>query len=343
MRPSLRVARDVRVILGRKKYVRVLFLTCVPSEAEGDALYQSKSGGITYQFYCVPARYNDIEGFFNPPSDPVLWFDGYFDLAEPGVPWKGFNLAKAASFDLAAVASLICDILFADDKKELARKTLEKALRDEPELGPQKEAWGTGENEDPLEANASGSDASLSDASVEGDEGQPDAAMTDYLTSDDNENAALESGNTTALPRRGGSIDHLLPDAVFDACWEIIDRIERNPSSNRTTKEVARNSLLGIIGWCKGLWDWRRMPIEYGLWDTVSERFHRWAKHGVYLDFNGHKGGRVLRASQMHGKDERTPENSTSGECTAANPDHPEPGNAEKQGDGLRSGGPAGR
>jgi transposase len=164
----------------------------------------------------------------------------------------------------------------------LARKTLEKALWDEPELGPQKEAWGTGENEDPLEANASGSDASLSDASVEGDEGQPDAAMTDYLTSDDNENAALESGNTTALPRRGGSIDHLLPDAVFDACWEIIDRIESKYSSNRTTKEVARNSLLGIIGWCKGLWDWRRMPIEYGLWDTVIRRFHRWAEHGVY-------------------------------------------------------------
>jgi hypothetical protein len=305
MRPDLRVLRDARATIERKK-ICVLFLDRAPSEGEWNALCQRNRVGITDQIFCVPIPYYYNQEFFAVPTNYVLWLDGFFDLRECEVPWKDLALGEAGSFDLAAVASLICDILIPKDKIGVAKGKLEEALRNAPDLNSPKEDWSLGENEGSLDASASVSDASDGDADdrdadvLSDDEGS-DTEMTDYLAGDDEESAALKSENTSALPRRDGDFDfelkvEILADcwkvtynadtfklkfAVWEACWKQIHETESKFHRNRLTEEQARKYMFGIIGWWKGWWFWETVPSECGYWETMRSRFPKWAERGV--------------------------------------------------------------
>lgn len=116
----------------KTKHIRVVFHTAVPSEREWKAHYQTKIGGITDDFHCVPSGFAKIsvfakilKKFVRSSAVTVVGFDGCLSRKECMTNWMPFDAerkmkirshAGGASFNPAAVASFIYDILFPKDK-----------------------------------------------------------------------------------------------------------------------------------------------------------------------------------------------------------------------------------
>lgn len=160
----------------------------------------------------------------------------------------------------------------------------------------QKKDWDPGENEGPLEANECDSEPSQ-----EGDEEEQDEEMTDDLLNDDAGSAASdatwESRNTSAVPRRGGSIKYRLTDEVWQACQSRIEQA-RKKYANKPNDEDMRDSLEAIIDKSLTGCKWQQASEKYGILaiNTLSRRYHRWVEIGLFKILVNNS---VLKASQL--------------------------------------------
>ncbi len=81
---------------------------------------------------------------------------------------------------------------------------------------------------------------------------------------------------------------------LTDDQWAKIENLL--PSGpGRPSKNGDRNFVNAVVYMAKTGVQWRDMPERFGTWKTIYNRFHRWAKRGVWRD--------IFRASAVTDED----------------------------------------
>lgn len=81
---------------------------------------------------------------------------------------------------------------------------------------------------------------------------------------------------------------------LTDDQWARIEKLLPG-GPGRPSKQGDRNFVNAVVYMAKTGVQWRDMPERFGNWKTIYNRFHRWAKRGVWRD--------IFRASAVTDED----------------------------------------
>ena len=70
-----------------------------------------------------------------------------------------------------------------------------------------------------------------------------------------------------------------LPDLIWEQLEPALPRLHRGRPSKKT-----RNFIEGSVYRFRTGTPWRDLPIEFGPWKSVFNRFNNWSKKGYFLD-----------------------------------------------------------